>query len=209
MGRVGASFPSLRISPRLVVAGAIALAVAAVVALLAIGLLNKEPVTGRSGVTRVGKLAEDFTLPLFGGGEFVLSEQRGRPVVINFWASWCPPCRVEARLLEGASRLYRDQDVVFVGVNIQDGEEDGTAYLAEFGITYPNGRDVDGRTTVDYGVIGLPVTFFVARDGTVQRRWVGAISEGDLLARVNELVTGAVPAGDLDDENPDEFFKLE
>ena len=199
----------MRLPPRIVVAGVIAIAAAAVVALLAVGLLNKEPVTGRSGVTRVGKPAEDFTLPLFGGGELALSELRGRPVVINFWASWCPPCRVEALLLEGVWRLYRDQDVVFVGVNIQDGEDAGTAYLAEFGITYPNGRDVDGRTTVDYGVIGLPVTFFVARDGTVQRRWVGAISEADLLARVNELVTGALPAGDLDDENPEDFFKFE
>ena len=199
----------MRFSPRIIVAGAVGVAVAAVVALLAVGLLNKEPVTGRSGVTRVGKPAEEFTLPLFGGGELVLSQHLGRPIVINFWASWCRPCRVEAQLLEGVWRLYQDRDVLFVGVNIQDNEEDGTAYLAEFGITYPNGRDVNGRITVDYGVIGLPVTFFVARDGTVQRRWVGAIREKDLLARVDELVAGVAPTGDLDDENPEEFFKLE
>ena len=199
----------MRPSLRVIVTGTVGIVIAAVVTLLAVGLLNDEPVTGRSGVMRVGKPAKDFTLPLFGGGEFVLSEQRGRPMVINFWASWCPPCRVEARLLEGVWRLYREQDVVFVGVNIQDSDKAGAAYLAEFGLTYPNGKDVDGRTTVDYGVIGLPVTFFVARDGTVQRRWVGAISEADLLARVDELVTGVVPTGNLDDENPDKFFKLE
>ncbi|MCH8205726.1 MAG: TlpA family protein disulfide reductase [Chloroflexi bacterium] len=197
--------PSLRV----IVVSSVGVAIAAVLALLAVGLLNKEPVTGRSGITRVGRPAEEFTLPLFGGGELVLSQHLGRPIVINFWASWCLPCRVEAQLLEGAWRLYQDADVLFVGVNIQDSEEDGIAYLAEFGITYPNGRDADGRITVDYGVIGLPVTFFVARDGTVQRRWVGAIHEGDLLARVDELVAGVAPTGELDDENPEEFFKLE
>ena len=197
------------LSPRVIVAGSIGVVIAAMVALLAVGLLNKEPVTGRSGITRVGRPAEEFTLPLFGAGELVLSQHLGRPIVINFWASWCPPCRVEAQLLEAAWRLYQDTDVLFIGVNIQDSEEDGIAYLAEFDITYPNGRDVDGKVTVDYGVIGLPVTFFIARDGTVQRRWVGAIREGDLLARVNELVAGGPATTGLDDENPEEFFQLE
>ena len=196
-------------SPRVIVAGSIGVVIAAMVALLAVGLLNKEPVTGRSGITRVGRPAEEFTLPLFGGGQLVFSQHLGRPIVINFWASWCSPCRVEAELLEAAWRLYQDTDVLFIGVNIQDSEEDGIAYLAEFDITYPNGQDVDGKVTVDYGVIGLPVTFFIARDGTVQRRWVGAIREGDLLARVNELVAGGPATTGLDDENPEEFFQLE
>ena len=199
----------MSLSPRVIVVSAVSVVMAAVVALLAVGLLNKEPVTGRSGVTRVGKPAEEIRLPLFGGGEIVLSEYRGRPVIVNFWASWCPPCRVEALLLESAWRSYRDRDVLFVGVDIQDSEEEAIAYLEEFGITYPNGMDVDGKITVDYGVIGLPVTFFIARDGTVQRRWVGAIGEAELVARLEELVAGTAPTGDVEGENPEEFFKLE
>ena len=199
----------MRYWPRIAAFGVIGAMIAAVSALLAIGLINKEPVTGRSGVTRVGKPAEPFTLPLFDGGEFVLAAQPGRPVVINFWASWCPPCRVEAPLLESVWRLYGERDVAFVGVNIQDTEEEAAAYLDEFGITYPNGMDADGRITIDYGVIGLPVTFFVERDGTVRRRWVGPIGEAELLARVDELVTGTTAPGEIDDGNLDELYRLE
>ena len=199
----------MRYWPRIAAFGVIGVMVAAVSALLAIGLLDRESVTGRSGVTRVGKPAEPFTLSLFDGGEFVLAEQRGRPVVINFWASWCPPCREEALHLESVWRLYGEVDVAFVGVNIQDTEEEAAAYLAEFGVTYPNGMDVDGRITVDYGVIGLPVTFFVDRDGTVRRRWVGSIGEAELLARVDELVIGAAVPGEDDEGNPGGLYRLE
>ena len=80
-------------------------------------------------------------------------------MVINFWASWCPPCREETPLLERTWRSYKYQDVLFVGVNIQDTEEDARVYLEEFDITYPNGLDRHGKVTVDYGIIGLPVTF--------------------------------------------------
>ena len=199
----------MRYWPRILAFGVIGVMVAAVSALLAVGLLDREPVTGRSGVTRVGKPAEPFTLPLFDGGEFVLAAQRGRPVVINFWASWCPPCREEAPLLESVWRLYGEREVAFVGVNIQDAEEEAAAYLAEFDITYPNGMDADGRITVDYGVIGLPVTFFIDRDGMVRRRWVGPIGESELLSRVDELVTGAPVPKESADGNLDELYRLE
>ena len=199
----------MRYWPRIAAFGVIGVMVAAVSALLAVGLLDREPVTGRSGVTRVGKPAEPFTLPLFDGGEFVLAAQRGRPVVINFWASWCPPCREEAPLLESVWRLYGEREVAFVGVNIQDAVEEAAAYLAEFDITYPNGMDADGRITIDYGVIGLPVTFFIDRDGMVRRRWVGPIGEAELLSRVDELVTGAPVPKESADGNLDELYRLE
>ena len=189
-------------------AGVAALLVAGFVALMAWGLLNKAPVTGLSGVTRVQKPAPEFTLPLLGDGELSLSELRGRPLVINFWASWCPPCREEALVLERTWRAYRDRDAVFIGVAIQDSEVAARAHLREFDVTYPNGLDRDGTITVDYGVIGLPVTFFVNREGTVERRWVGAIDEARLLLWLDGLVSGSAPLGETEGANPDEFFKL-
>jgi len=174
-----------------------------------VGLQNRTPVTGRSGFTRLDKPAPDFTLPLLTGGEIVLSEHFGQPIVINFWASWCTPCRQEAPALERAWRAYRDQGVLFVGVEIQDTEAVGRAYLSEFGITYPNGLDKGGTITVDYGVIGLPVTFFIGSDGIVERRWVGALS-GEVLARLTDDLLGGVASEDgANAGNPDDFFLLE
>lgn len=176
--------------------------------LLGIGLANRSPVTSRSGVTRIDKPAPQFVLPLFDGGTFDLAEHQGKPIVINFWASWCIPCRQEAPILEGLWQEHQD-DVVFVGVDIQDGERDSLAYLEEFGVTYPNGLDADGRITVDYGVIGIPVTFFINRDGMVERRWVGAVRESQLVIWIEELEAGVAPTGDAEAENLEDFRKLQ
>jgi cytochrome c biogenesis protein CcmG/thiol:disulfide interchange protein DsbE len=196
--------------------GVAVLVIAGFLALMAFGLANKSSVTGRSGVTRIGKPAPQFTLPLYGGGTldsdqprvFDLSEYRGRPVVINFWASWCAPCRDEAPILEKLWKQYRDDGVLFVGVNMQDAETDSRAYLEEFGITYPNGLDEGGRITVDYGVIGIPVTFFINKDGIVERRWVGAVREAQLTTWVEELIAGVAPAGDVEVENLEGYRQL-
>lgn len=182
--------------------------IAAFLALLAVGLANRSPVTGKSGFTRVGKPAPGFVLPAVVGGEVDLADFSGEPIVINFWASWCPPCRREALVLEDAWRAHVD-DVQFVGVDIQDTDADAEAYVAEFNITYPNGLDRQGRVTVDYGVIGLPVTFFVNKAGVVERRWVGAISRDRLEAWVGELIADRPPSGVAEGENLEGYFRLE
>ena len=188
-----------------VVLGAV---IAAFLVLLAVGLANRSPVTGKSGFTRVGKPAPGFVLPGIGGGEIDLADFSGKPMVINFWASWCPPCRQEALVLEDAWRAHVD-DVQFVGVDIQDADADAEAYVAEFDVTYPNGLDRKGRVTVDYGVIGLPVTFFVNKAGVVERRWVGAINRGRLEEWVGELTADQPPSGVSEGENLDDYFRLE
>ena len=188
-----------------VVLGAV---IAAFLVLLALGLASRSPVTGKSGLTRVGKPAPGFVLPEVGGGDIDLADFSGEPMVINFWASWCPPCRQEALVLEDASRAHVD-DVQFVGVDIQDADTDAESYLAEFNITYPNGLDRQGRVTVDYGVIGLPVTFFVNGAGVVERRWVGAINRDRLEAWVGELIAGQPPSGAAEGENLEGYFRLE
>ncbi len=160
---------------------------------LAYGLENRSPATGRSGIMRVGKPAPDFAMRLLGeagetGDEFRLADAAGTPLVINFWASWCPPCRDESPAFERQWRLRRDDGgILFVGVNTQDAVEDGEAYIREFGLSFPNGRDPNGRITVDYGVIGLPVTFFVDASGIVRGRKVGAITEDELAAWADRL----------------------
>ena len=157
-------------------------------ALLVWGMLIREPITGLSGVTMVNRPAPDFTLTTFKGTTLSLEDLRGKPVVINFWASWCPPCRVEAPLIERTWRDYKNRGLIFLGVNIQDRKEDALNYMREFNITYPNGPDPSGEIAINYGVSGLPVTFFVSRKGEVVRRWVGAIDKGVLTSSIEEIM---------------------
>jgi cytochrome c biogenesis protein CcmG/thiol:disulfide interchange protein DsbE len=128
-----------------------------------------------------------FSLPLFDGGQFDLAAARGKPVLINFWASWCIPCEEEAAVLEQGSRAYRDR-VVFVGVNVQDTEPLARDFLRRFGVTYPNGRDASGAIAVDYGMSGVPETYFVDRDGRIARKWQGALDEARLRTFLDELL---------------------
>ena len=191
--------------PRLVGLFVIGAVIVGFVAILAFGLANRSPVTGRSGITRVGKPAPQFTLPLFSGEDLEFTRSSGRPAVINFWASWCPPCRQESPLLERTWRQFEDEGILFIGIDIQDTEEEARAYLNEFDITFPNGIDAAGEITIDYGVIGLPVTFFIGSDGIVQRRWVGAITESQLLPWVEELVADRPPSGETEGQNLEGF----
>jgi cytochrome c biogenesis protein CcmG/thiol:disulfide interchange protein DsbE len=152
------------------------------------GMLNKQPLTGLSGITMLNRPAPDFTLTTFKGTTISLEGLTGKPLVINFWASWCPPCRIEAPLLERTWRAYKNRDVVFIGVDVQDREEDALSYIREFDITYPNGPDPTGEISIDYGVSGLPVTFFVSRKGEIVRRWVGAIERSVLISSIEEIM---------------------
>jgi cytochrome c biogenesis protein CcmG/thiol:disulfide interchange protein DsbE len=168
--------------------GIAALAIACFLGLLAWGMLNRQPITGLSGITRVNRPAPDFTLTTFEGTTISLGDLRGKPVIINFWASWCPPCRIEAPLLENTWRVFKNRDLIFLGVNIQDRKQDALDYMREFNITYPNGPDPTGEIAIDYGVSGLPVTFFVSRNGEVVRRWVGAIEKNVLISSIEEIM---------------------
>ena len=179
------------------------------VGLLAWGLSNRSSITGLSGITRVDQPAPDFRLGLLDDGEVTLSEQRGKVVVINFWSSTCPPCRTEARDLEAVWQVYQDKDVLFVGANIQDTWEPAKRFLDEFGITYPNGLDAGGRISVDYGVVGIPVTFVVDGEGTVARRWVGEIDIDTLKGWIDELLAGTAPEGDTEGVNKDSYYRLD
>lgn len=150
---------------------------------------------GAPGVFTNGQLvktafreAPDFTLELYSGEQLRLADLRGKPVMVNFWASWCPPCRQEAPLLERTWREYEEKGVVFIGVNIWDNEDDAQAFLREFDITYPNGPDPRGKISIDYGLTGIPETYFIDREGKIMRKWIGPFTEEALQAFLDEIV---------------------
>ena len=131
--------------------------------------------------------APPITLTLLDGQPFSLAEARGKPVLINFWASWCIPCEEEAVALEQASRVYRDR-VAFIGVNVQDTDPLAREFLRKFGVTYANGRDVSGAIAVEYGMSGVPETYFVDRNGMIVRKWQGALDEARIRLFLDDLL---------------------
>ena len=144
----------------------------------------------------VGRPAAPFSLALFDGTRFQLAQQRDKIVIVNFWASWCIPCREEAPVLEATWRAYRDKGVLFVGVNIQDSEEAARAFLREFGITYPNGPDPGGRIAIEYGVYGIPETFFIGRGGRILAKQIGAIGPERLATSLDASLAGIAVSSD-------------
>jgi cytochrome c biogenesis protein CcmG, thiol:disulfide interchange protein DsbE len=131
--------------------------------------------------------APDFGGTTFDGQPFQLSDLRGKIVVINFWASWCPPCREEMPLLVSASDRLGD-DVVMIGVDIWDDESEGRAFLAEYGVEYPNVHDGNGRIGVDFGVTGVPETFIVNAEGRIVVRLPGPVTS---MQQLRDMVAEA------------------
>jgi cytochrome c biogenesis protein CcmG/thiol:disulfide interchange protein DsbE len=123
-------------------------------------------------------------------GRVGLRELRGTPVVLNFWASWCPPCREEAPLLEREWRRVGRQGVLFLGLDIQDVRDDARAFIREFGISYLNVREADKTTARRYGVTGLPETFFITRRGEIVGHVIGAITPEQLRAGIEAARSG-------------------
>jgi cytochrome c biogenesis protein CcmG/thiol:disulfide interchange protein DsbE len=120
--------------------------------------------------------APDFTLTTFDGETIRLSQFRGKVVVINFWASWCIPCRDESPFLEKTWRDYKNRGVVFIGVDWSDPEPDARKYIKEFDLTYYNGTDIGTKIGQLYRIKGVPETFFVSKDGNLQGNALGPIT---------------------------------
>jgi cytochrome c biogenesis protein CcmG/thiol:disulfide interchange protein DsbE len=123
-------------------------------------------------------------------GRIALAELRGTPVVLNFWASWCDPCRAEAPLLERGWRDAGRQGVLFLGLDMQDARDDARKFLREFSITYPNVREAGDETSRRYGMTGIPETFFISARGQVVGHVIGAITAGQLRGGVAAARSG-------------------
>jgi cytochrome c biogenesis protein CcmG, thiol:disulfide interchange protein DsbE len=161
-----------------------AIALAAVAGLL--GLLVWR-LTHQTHAPKIGAPAPNFTLRRIDeSGKLDLASLRGKPVVINFWASWCVPCKGEAKMLEQAWRQYRSQGVVFVGVDYHDVTGDARTFMSHHGITYPIVQDGSGMIGDAYGLTGVPETYFVDRKG----RLVGTHIVGTITNQAAQFRSG-------------------
>jgi cytochrome c biogenesis protein CcmG/thiol:disulfide interchange protein DsbE len=170
------------------------LAAAAFVALLVYGITSKAPNSSiddslSRGVAiappafDLAKLADGESPPpawqrAAADGRVTLRELRGTPLVVNFWASWCDPCRAEAKVLERTHK--RTDGALFVGIDTEDATEDARDFIDQFGLTFPHVRDNGRETRRDWGVTGLPETYFVAADGRVVGHVIGTVDDAQL-----------------------------
>jgi thiol-disulfide isomerase/thioredoxin len=138
----------------------------------------------------VGGIAPDFEAVEISGVEFRLREARGRIVVLNFWATWCEPCRAEMPLLEAASRAYESAGLVVVGVNFDEPADLVRAFQAELGLTFPIVLDPGARIQALYQVLGYPTTFFVDGSGVIQFIHIGSMDEAQLDGYLREMGLG-------------------
>lgn len=138
-------------------------------------------------------MAPDFTITGYDGRAVTLSKLRGQVVIVNFWASWCPPCREEAAYLEATWRKYEGKGVVFIGVDWVDTEKEALAYIDEFDITYLNGPDVGTRAAQAYNIKGVPETFFVAKNGELRGVHIGPLTAPQLDEKIEELLAEQYP----------------
>ena len=161
--------------------------VLAVLGLLGYGLLSK----GEEALA-VGEPAPDKELSTLDGSDTgQIADYRGKWVLVNFWASWCEPCRTEAPALERLHRAHRDRLTV-LGINLDDNTADATSFVEEYGLTYPQLRDGDGRERRDaYGMTGFPESFLIDPDGDVAVIRRGPVDEAYLAEFIEPVLSGA------------------
>jgi len=166
--------------------GAVIVGVGLLTALFAFGL-GRDPSIIRSPL--LGRRAPDFALRTLDGSRTVrLADLRGQVVVVNFWASWCAACRDEHPALLAAWGRYSEQGVVLVGIDFQDRKGSALEFMREMGGDWPVMEDPGGRTALDYGVAGVPETFFVGADGVIRFKQIGPSSYEVLTDQIQSLL---------------------
>lgn len=152
------------------------------VGVIAIQLRKQQEIQPQTG------LAPDFELALYGGGHFKLSEQKGKVVLLNFWGSWCGPCRVEAPELQELWERYQDDDFIIIGVDWLDSESNGLAFIEEFGLSYPNGADIEERVAKAYHIQGAPENFLIDKEGNIAQFLYGGVHADKLAPIIDDLL---------------------
>ncbi len=147
--------------------------------------------TSTGSVPKEGFTAPDFTLSLLDGGTVTLSALKGKVVLVNFWTSWCPPCRKEMPAIESVYRSYKDLGLVVIGLNLtaQDSKQEAASFAQEIGVTFPIALDLDNSVGNLYRVTALPTSFFIDRNGVIRSVIVGGpMSEALIQTKVEELL---------------------
>ncbi len=205
--RSGWRFSERRMQRSLVARWLGALALVPLIGILALfgwRLAARQQASSGPGINSVGQIGElrqrdvpEIPLRSFDGRDVRLTDLRGQVVVLNFWGSWCVPCREEAPALERAWQATRDGNVQFVGVNVWEAETDASNFIREQRIIYMNLLDPAGQLAIELGLTGIPETYFVNRDGKLVRRWIGPITEERLRNLVAELDNDGAPRAEV------------
>lgn len=132
--------------------------------------------------------AVNFSLPTLEGEQVSLADLRGQPVVLNFWATWCQPCKLEHPYILQAAQTMQPQGVAFLGVLHDDDPRKALRELERSGQAFPTVYDTSQRVSVDYGVTGVPETFVIDAEGNIYRKFVGPVGPGDIEATLQELL---------------------
>jgi cytochrome c biogenesis protein CcmG/thiol:disulfide interchange protein DsbE len=158
------------------------LGILSLIAVIGLQFARQNTIAPRTGA------APDFTLDLYGGGTFTLSEQRGKIIVVNFWGSWCAPCRDEAPDLQAAHDRFAQDGVMVVGVGFRDTERAARQFIDDLALTYPNGNDTGLKITEDYHVSGAPETYIIDREGNIAAFYIGQFPPEWLTETLNTLI---------------------
>ena len=168
------------LSPAWMAAGAIALIVAVLLVYAIVAKPSEPP--------QVGSPVPEFEFTALDGSSMILGAHNGEIVVVNFFASWCAPCRQEAADLEQTWLAYQDQGVQFYGIAYKDADSKAQAFLDEFNVSYPSTVDTSNRTARDYGVTGVPETFVVGREGLLVHHFLGPITQAQLSQEIERAL---------------------
>ncbi|WLR52566.1 TlpA disulfide reductase family protein [Bacillus tianshenii] len=143
------------------------------------------------GELKKGAVAPNFTLTTLEGEQMTLQDLKGKKVMVNFWASWCPPCRAEMPEMQEFHENYADKDVVILAVNAtqtEKNEADVKQFVEEFGLTFPVLMDGNGKVNTDlYNVVSLPTTYFIDSNGKLQNQMIGAMSYDQMVTNIENL----------------------
>ncbi len=161
---------------------------AGVIALIVLGLLGYGLLANPTEPPQAGSPVPDFQLTALDGSSMNLGDQQGRVVVVNFFASWCDPCRQEAVALEQTWRDYQDRGVQFFGIAYKDADAKAQAFLDEFDVSYPSTVERNNRTARAYGLTGVPETFVIDQQGLLVRHFLGPITQAQLSQEINQLL---------------------